>query len=126
MPKVGTDLTTVRPGDGFHPSMIRRRGQRNVAAMNDSDVQYAPMTVADYEAVSALWRVTPGLGLGASDAREPIGRYLERNPGSSFVARIAGEVVGAVLCGHDGRRGYLHHLAVAVRCRGRGVGRQPA
>jgi ribosomal protein S18 acetylase RimI-like enzyme len=49
-------------------------------------------------------------------------RFLARNPGLSFVALDSGELVGAVLCGHDGRRGYVHHLAVAERCRRRGLG----
>ena len=83
------------------------------------------MTIADYEEALALWQATEGLGLSAADSREAIARYLARNPGLSFVARSeAGELVGAVLCGHDGRRGYLHHLAVRPDCRGQGLGRE--
>lgn len=82
------------------------------------------MTIADYEDALALWKGTEGLGLSAADTREAIIRYLARNPGMSFVAREEdGTLAGAVLCGHDGRRGYLHHLAVRSDCRGLGLGR---
>jgi putative acetyltransferase len=86
------------------------------------DVSILPFTPHDYEAVYALWQATPGVGLSSADERTPLLAYLERNPGLSFVARTGGRVVGAVLCGSDGRRGYLHHLAVAADFRRRGVG----
>lgn len=83
-----------------------------------------PMTMADYDAVYALWDACEGIGLSAGDTREAIQRYLTRNPNMSFVARAEdGEVEGALLCGHDGRRGLLHHLAVRPASRGRGIGR---
>jgi len=83
------------------------------------------MAIADYDAVLALWRRSEGVGLGGSDTRLRIAAYLGRNPGLSYVARSrAGRIVGAVLCGHDGRRGYLNHLAVDRRYRRRGIGRQ--
>jgi len=81
-----------------------------------------PMTLADFEAVFRLWQNTEGIGLGESDTRPGIAGYLKRNPGMSFVARCGTEVIGAVLCGHDGRRGYLHHLAVARAFRKQGLG----
>jgi putative acetyltransferase len=84
-----------------------------------------PMASADYAAVRSLWDVTEGMALNESDSPEAIARFLERNPGLSLLVRSpAGEVVGAILCGHDGRRGYLHHLAVASSERGRGLGRE--
>jgi len=83
------------------------------------------MTNEDYDAVLGLWQATEGIGLNESDTAEAVASYLGRNPGLSCVARDAsGGVVGAVLCGHDGRRGYLHHLAVARACRGQGLGRR--
>lgn len=82
------------------------------------------MTPQDYDTVYALWEQTEGVGLSAADSRERINSYLERNPGCSFVARDEERAVGAVLCGHDGRRGYLHHLAVKPAYRRHGVGRQ--
>jgi len=83
------------------------------------------MAPADYDRVFALWSATEGMGLGASDTREAIHAFLERNPGLSRVAEdsTTGALAGAVLCGHDGRRGYLHHLAVPRSLRGRGLGR---
>ena len=80
--------------------------------------------IGDYDAVIALWRRCQGIGLGASDTRSAIAGYLRRNPGFSFVAQRKGKLVGAILGGHDGRRGYLHHLAVATRHRRAGLGRQ--
>lgn len=85
-------------------------------------VEFTEMTVDDYDDVRALWIDTDGVGLNDADTREGIEAYLRRNPGSSFVARDGGQLVGAVLCGHDGRRGYLHHLAVSESHRMRGIG----
>jgi N-acetylglutamate synthase len=82
----------------------------------------SPFTLNDYEEVCALWQATPGVGLSSADRREAIGSYLERNPGLSFVARTEGRLIGAVLCGSDGRRGYLHHLAVHPNFRRQGAG----
>ena len=65
------------------------------------------MTIDDYDAVAALWQACPGVGLSDSDTREGVGRFIERNPGTSLVALDGDAVVGAVLCGHDGRRGDL-------------------
>lgn len=86
------------------------------------DATFEVFTMQDYEAVFALWRETEGVGLSSADEPEKIEAYLARNPGLSFVARAGGQVVGAVLCGHDGRRGLLHHLAVRKDCRRQGVG----
>jgi putative acetyltransferase len=85
--------------------------------------QLLVMTLADHDEVIALWRVTEGIGLTVSDERAAIGAYLARNPGMSFAAVAGGRIVGAVLGGHDGRRGYLHHLAVTPAWRHRGIGR---
>lgn len=82
------------------------------------------MSSGDYEAVLVLWQASDGVGLSDSDTPAQIGRFLKRNPGLSFVALSDGDLVGAVLCGHDGRRGYLHHLAVHPHQRQRGIGRQ--
>jgi len=71
------------------------------------------MTKADYDAALALWRSSDGVVLNESDSREAFAQFLERNPGLSLVARARNQIVATVLCGHDGRRGYLHHLVVA-------------
>ena len=89
-----------------------------------SPIDYAPMTIKDYEEAYALWKVSEGIGLSDADTRQAIQRYLKQNPGTSFVARVDGKLVGAVLSGTDGRRGYLHHLAVAKEFRKQGVGKK--
>lgn len=80
------------------------------------------MTLEDYEGVITLMAAEPTITIRAADSREAIGRYLARNPGLSLVAEQDGRVVGCVLCGHDGRRGYLHHLVVAPPYRLSGLG----
>ncbi len=82
------------------------------------------LTLADYGAVLRLWRETEGIGLNESDRRENVALFLARNPGLSRVAVVGTKMVGAVLCGHDGRRGYLHHLAVDKTHRKLGLGRK--
>ena len=79
---------------------------------------------ADYDQVIALWRSIEGIVLREVDERPAIERYLERNAGLSYVACDGERIVGAVLCGTDGRRGYLQHLAVAPTHRRRGIGRR--
>ncbi len=81
------------------------------------------MTGANYEGVLALWRASEGIGLSDADSPHAFAAYLARNPGLSLVARHAEKLAGAVLCGHDGRRGYLHHLAVSPESRCQGIGR---
>ena len=89
------------------------------------NIDISEMTIADYDKVFALWQGAEGLGLHADecDSRQGITRYLTRNPGMCFVARDGAKLVGAVLCGHEGRRGYLNHLAVAEEYRRQGIGK---
>jgi ribosomal protein S18 acetylase RimI-like enzyme len=82
----------------------------------------AEMCADDYDEVLALWQRCEGVGLSPSDSQEGVCSFLLRNPGLSLVARQDDRIVGAVLCGHDGRRGYLYHLAVAAEWRRRGLG----
>jgi ribosomal protein S18 acetylase RimI-like enzyme len=72
----------------------------------------------------ALWRSTAYIGLSSADEPNALVKFLRCNPGFSFVALESETLVGAVLCGHDGRRGYIHHLAVASSHRKRGIGSQ--
>jgi N-acetylglutamate synthase len=85
-------------------------------------VRFRSLRIADYEAVHSLWRRSRGVGLNESDTKGAIALYLRRNPGLSLVAVASDGVIGAVLCGHDGRRGYLHHLAVDRKWRKKGIG----
>jgi ribosomal protein S18 acetylase RimI-like enzyme len=97
--------------------------QATSGSAKDDGIVVRPFRMEDYDDVFALWRRSEGVGLGASDTRVAIAAYLRRNPGLSFVAHRKERLVGAVLCGHDGRRGYLHHLAVSTRYRRAGLGR---
>ncbi len=81
------------------------------------------MTIQDYDEVLALWQTSEGVGLSDADSEEGVARFLDRNPGLSFIARDGEHLVGAVLCGHDGRRGYIHHLTVSTSHRHQGLGR---
>lgn len=86
------------------------------------DFRIREMTIDDYDEVAALWQMTEGVWFDEDDELEKLDAYLRRNPGLSFVALHAGRVVGTVQCGHDARRGYLHHLAVVPSCRRKGLG----
>jgi N-acetylglutamate synthase len=87
------------------------------------NIIFQEMTLKDYDEVYSLWLSTPGLGLTKSDSREGIELFLKKNPGLSFVARDGDKLVGAALCGNDGRRGYLHHMAVDPHYRRQGIGK---
>ena len=85
------------------------------------NVTIRPMIIGDYEAVIDLMRATPGVSLRDADSREATERYLRRNPGLSLVAAIGTQIVGCLMCGHDGRRGYLQHLVVLPAYRRQGI-----
>ena len=108
---------TVVPGDMPLDRLVR--------CVKQSIFGIRPMTIAHYDALRALWLATPGMGLNnLDDSREGIARYLARNPRTSFVATENGfDVIGAIMCGHDGRRGYIYHTCVRADRQGEGVGR---
>ena len=84
--------------------------------------QIRVMEIADYDEVYDLWLHTPGMGLNTTDdSREGIEKYLKRNPTTSFVAEADGKIVGVIMAGHDGRRGYIHHTAVFPEYRNQGI-----
>ncbi|REE78810.1 ribosomal protein S18 acetylase RimI-like enzyme [Paenibacillus taihuensis] len=85
---------------------------------------YREMTIGDYEAAYALWMKTEGMVLSSADSREEIEAYLVRNPDCSFICEEEGELLGTILGGHDGRRGFIYHVAVSADQRGRGIGQQ--
>lgn len=85
-------------------------------------VAIRPMTIADYDSVIEMMKQTPGVSFRDADSRDSTQRYLLRNPGLSFVAGEADALVGCVMSGHDGRRGYLQHLVVLPDHRNRGIG----
>lgn len=89
--------------------------------MNDNYI-IRDMTMADYDEVFALWQNIKGLGIRSiDDSREGVERFLKRNEGISVVAVADDKIVGAILAGHDGRRGCLYHVCVAEEYRGRGI-----
>lgn len=82
------------------------------------------MTIMDYEHVSGLWGRVEGISINCfDDTFEGISRFLKRNPSSCFVAEHKGEILGAILGGHDGRRGHIYHASVDTDRRNQGVGR---
>ena len=82
------------------------------------------MTMEDYDQVKELWNSIQGFGIRSmDDSREGVARFLKRNPTTSVVAEEDGKVVGAILCGHDGRRGCLYHVCVHKDYRMRGIGK---
>ena len=83
------------------------------------------MTIDDYDGVYDLWINTPGMGLNTTDdSRVGIGKYLKRNPSTSFVAECDGRIIGVIMAGHDGRRGYIHHTAVLPDYRNQGIAKK--
>lgn len=88
------------------------------------DVSFEEMKIDDYDEVYELWRKTANIGLSSADQRENIGKFLEMNKELNFVCRHEGKIIGTILCGNDGRRGYIYHVTVAEGYRGRGIGRR--
>ena len=83
------------------------------------------MSISDYDGVYDLWIHTPGMGLNSTDdSREGIERYLKRNSATSFVAESDGRIVGVIMAGHDGRRGYIYHTAVLPAYRNQGIAKK--
>ena len=92
-----------------------------------SEIQFREMCIGDYSQVRALWMTIRGFGIRSlDDSREGVERFIRRNPATSVVARDQGRVVGAVLCGHDGRRGCFYHVCVHEDYRKKGIGKAMA
>jgi ribosomal protein S18 acetylase RimI-like enzyme len=82
------------------------------------------MTIADYESILSLWKNTSGMGLNSiDDSKEGIKKYLDRNPKTCFVAKEDKRLLGVILSGHDGRRGFIYHTAVVKEERNGGIGK---
>jgi len=81
------------------------------------------MLIDDYASVYNLWLNTPGMGLNTTeDTKAGISAYLNRNPDTCFVCERDNEIIGVIMSGHDGRRGFIYHAAVKVSERGQGIG----
>lgn len=83
------------------------------------------MKITDYEDAFKLWSNTSGMGLRSlDDSREGIESFLQRNPDTNFIYRIENELVGVILSGHDGRRGYIYHAVVHKKYQNKGIGKK--
>ena len=80
------------------------------------------MTIDDYDEVYEMWQITTKRALSKADERDQMERYLKHNAGMSQVAVVDGKIVGTVLAGHDGRRGFIHHMAVLPEFRRKKIG----
>ena len=95
--------------------------------MENIEYTLRPMTIEDYDEVYRIWLGIKGFGIRSiDDSREGIGRFLKRNPTTSVVAVSEGQIVGAILCGHDGRRGCFYHVCVKEEYRLHGIGKAMA
>jgi ribosomal protein S18 acetylase RimI-like enzyme len=89
-----------------------------------SKIEIREFSINDYDAAIQLWQRVEGLEIAEGDDREGIAQFLARNPGLSRVATDGSAIVGVALCGHDGRRGHIYHLAVDPAYQGRGLGKR--
>jgi N-acetylglutamate synthase len=80
--------------------------------------------IDDYAAVVELWKRVDGLEIAEGDDRKSVAEFLARNLGLSYVATDGSTIVGVALCGHDGRRGHIYHLAIDPKYQGRGLGKR--
>ena len=93
----------------------------------ENEINIRPMAEEDYEKVYGLWRTIKGFGIRSmDDSKEGVTRFIRRNPSTSMVAETKGQIVGAILCGHDGRRGCFYHVCVREDHRKRGIGKNMA
>jgi ribosomal protein S18 acetylase RimI-like enzyme len=84
-----------------------------------------PMKIEDYKNIIDLWKRTEGVGLsGKDDSKESIKIFLDKNPGTCFVAETNGEIIGTIMVGNDGRRGHIYHLMVKTEYRKKGIGKE--
>lgn len=85
------------------------------------------MKIEDYPKVYELWMSIHGFGIRSmDDSEEGVAKFLKRNPTTSVVAVEGDRVIGAILCGHDGRRGCFYHVCVAEDKRKQGIGKAMA
>lgn len=95
--------------------------------MGEENYTIRTMRIGDYSGIYRLWKDISGFGIRSiDDSREGIERFLRRNPDTSVVAEKNGEIIGTILCGHDGRRGCFYHVCVKAEYRKRGIGKAMA
>jgi len=89
----------------------------------NTELTITSLEVTDFAELLTLWKRTEQLNLGLINTEEDLEKYLSRNPALSCVAKCGDKIIGALLCGHDGLVGYIHHLAVDGEFRRLGVGK---
>lgn len=103
----------------------KQENRESESAESMAQAQIRAMKARDYEQVKALWLSIKGFAIRSiDDSREGVEKFIRRNPGCSVVAIQDGVVVGAILCGHDGRRGCFYHVCVHPDHRRHGIGKQ--
>ena len=89
------------------------------------DIYIRPMLIEDYDNIYKLWTLTKGMGLNnLDDTKTGINIFLQRNPNTCFVATLHNKIIGTIITGHDGRRGYIYHTAVSENFRKKGIGQK--
>ena len=91
--------------------------------MEDKSLYIQPMNIKDYFEIYEMWSNIPGIELSEADSEGSIARYIERNPNLSYIYYKDNRIVGTILCGHDGRRGFIHHTCVLPEYRGQSIGK---
>ena len=101
-------------------------GVKTMSNAKNSAIEYTvrAMEITDYPCVKELWLSIQGFCIRSlDDSEEGVGKFLKRNPKMSCVCECEGKIVGAILCGHDGRRGCLYHVCVQKEFRMHGIGK---
>lgn len=99
--------------------------KQSKAKQNMDNICIRPMIIEDYDDVYRLWTLTKGMGLNnLDDTKTGINIFLQRNPNTCFVATFHNEIIGTIISGHDGRRGYIYHTAVSENFRKKGIGQK--
>ena len=95
--------------------------------MGEENYRVRTMRIEDYPKIYHLWKEIAGFGIRSiDDSKEGIERFLRRNADTSVVAEKNGEIIGTILCGHDGRRGCFYHVCVKAEYRKQGIGKAMA
>lgn len=107
----------------FFSKLIGITVRESLARMSEK-IQTREFSIEDYNATLQLWQRVEGLEVAEGDDREGVAQFVARNPGLSRVAIDEGKLVGVIMCGHDGRRGHIYHLAVDHAYRRYGLGKR--
>jgi ribosomal protein S18 acetylase RimI-like enzyme len=107
----------------FFSKLIGITVRESLARMSEK-IQTREFSIEDYDATLQLWQRVEGLEVAEGDDKEGVAQFVARNPGLSRVAIDEGKLVGVIMCGHDGRRGHIYHLAVDHAYRRYGLGKR--